>query len=60
MKSPTPEQTVEILAKAAGLKLDPAHQPGVATNFALISGLAALVTEFPLDETVDLSPVFTP
>lgn len=58
--TPDPEQTVEILAQAAGLALDPAHRPGVAMNFQLISGLAALVTEFPLDDTVDLAPVFTP
>jgi len=59
-KSLDPVKTIEILADAARLPLDPAHLPGVATNFALISGLAALVNDFPLEDTIDLAPVFTP
>jgi hypothetical protein len=51
-----------ILRDAAriGLTLDTAHVPGVTYYFNVIAGFAATVNEFPLDETVEPAPVFTP
>jgi hypothetical protein len=51
---------VDAAAAVIGLKIDPAHRPGVLANFERIAQLAALVAEFPLDEDIELAPVFQP
>jgi hypothetical protein len=45
-------------AKALGLSIDPAWQPGVTFNLRLILRLAALVDEFPLPDDAEPAPVF--
>jgi 1-carboxybiuret hydrolase subunit AtzG-like len=52
--------TVDRVAETIGLEIAAAHRPGVIANFERISGLAALVTAFPLPEDVEIAPVFVP
>jgi hypothetical protein len=51
---------VAAIAAAIGLPLDPEYRHGVARNFAVIAEFAAQVMEFPLSETAEIGPVFTP
>ena len=50
------QQTAQLL----NLPLAPEHQPGVVENFSKIAAIAALVTEFPLPDTIAPAPVFQP
>jgi len=43
-----------------GLPLQPDHRPGVIENFARITAIAQLVTEFPLPEEIEVAPIFEP
>jgi hypothetical protein len=38
----------------------PEYRPGVVKNFATISAIAQLVTEFPLPDEIEPAPVFEP
>jgi hypothetical protein len=49
---------VTASAKALGLPIDPAWQPGVTFNLRLILRLAALVDEFPLPDDAQPAPGF--
>lgn len=48
----------EAMARALGLEIPPENAPAVDRNLALVADLARLVTEFPLDETIEAAPVF--
>lgn len=52
--------TVDRISETIGLDIAAAHRPGVIANFERISGLAALVTAFPLPDDTELAPVFVP
>ena len=54
------EETVETLARIAGLPIDPAYRPGVAANLALLLDRAALIATPALDAAVEPAPVFHP
>jgi hypothetical protein len=54
------ETYVRQAAHAAGLEILPEHLPGVVTYFRMVSGIAATVNEFPLDENTEIAAVFTP
>jgi hypothetical protein len=43
---------------ALDLTIAPEHAVGVERNLALVADLAALITSFPLDETIEAAPVF--
>ena len=60
--TPAASDSIDLLvtasAKALGLPIDPAWQPGVTFNLRLILRLAALVDEFPLPDDAEPAPVF--
>ena len=58
--SPDPAMLVDQMAALVGLSLQPDHRPGVIENFARITAIAQLVTEFPLSEEIEIAPVFEP
>ncbi|MGB3401891.1 MAG: DUF4089 domain-containing protein [Microcoleaceae cyanobacterium] len=51
---------VNVAAELINLPIDPEYRPGVITNLESIAEIARLVTEFPLDETVESAAVFHP
>jgi hypothetical protein len=51
---------LDAVAPAIGLPIAAAHRPGVVVNLARIEALARLVLDFPLDDTIEPAPVFTP
>jgi hypothetical protein len=51
---------VDQMAALVGLPLQPDHRPGVIENFARITAISQLVTEFPLPETIEIAPIFAP
>ncbi|HYF56311.1 MAG TPA: DUF4089 domain-containing protein [Salinarimonas sp.] len=53
-----PEAVVDAMAPLLGLPVGPEHRPGVILNLAVTARLAALVTDFPLDDREDPAPVF--
>jgi hypothetical protein len=57
-----PDFDAEAYAKAAaaalGLKLDPAHLPGVVMNLQVAARMAALVGGMPLTPADEPAPVF--
>lgn len=55
-----PAGYVELVAPLLGLDLDPEYLPGVVKNFATISAIASLVTEFPLPDEVESATIFEP
>jgi hypothetical protein len=55
----TTEQ-VEVLARFAGLAIDPAHIPGVIRNLDILLAQAAVLANTPLDPLVEPAPVFRP
>jgi hypothetical protein len=54
------EAYVEQASRSVGLSIADGHRPGVARNMALIARMAALVTAFPLEPSVEPAPVFAP
>ncbi|MEN9225480.1 MAG: DUF4089 domain-containing protein [Thermostichus sp. HHBFW_bins_43] len=60
MESLDPEAYVDQVAKALQLPLHPDHRTGVIENFARILPIAQLVLEFPLPQTVEPAPTFSP
>ncbi len=51
---------VDIAAELINLPIDPDYRPGVIANVEAIAEIARLVTEFPLDETVEPAAIFNP
>jgi hypothetical protein len=51
---------VTLLARMAGLVIDPAHLPGVARNLDLLLDQAALLFDPPIDVLVEPAPVYRP
>jgi hypothetical protein len=51
---------VDQTAAALGLRLDPAHRPGVILSLQRTAAVAAPLLAFPLAGDPDLAPVFTP
>jgi len=54
------EAYVDAAAALIGLRIDPAHRPGVIVNFERLAQMAALVMEFPLPDETEPAPVFRP
>jgi len=52
------EEDVERLAHVAGLRIDPAHLPGVMTNLRILYAQAALLTTPPLAAEVEPAPAY--
>ena len=59
-KTQNPAGYVGQMSELLDLPLDPEHYPGVVKNFATISAIAKLVTEFPLPDEIEAAPVFEP
>ncbi|WP_340314612.1 DUF4089 domain-containing protein [Rhizorhabdus argentea] len=53
-------EDVERLAKMAGLMIDPAYLPTVASNLRILLDQAALFVDRPIDPIVEPAPVFHP
>jgi hypothetical protein len=51
---------IEQMSEILDLQIDPEYRPGVVKNFASICAIATLVTDFPLPESIEASPVFQP
>jgi Protein of unknown function (DUF4089) len=56
--SPSVEQLVDQLAQLVALPLAPEHRPGVIANFERTTTIAQLVMEFPVDDDVEVAPIF--
>jgi len=54
------EAYVDHMAKVLDLPIDPAWRPTVVATLVATEEIAALVTEFPLDDHVEPAPVFEP
>jgi hypothetical protein len=59
-KTLNPAAYVEQMSELLDLLLAPEYRPGVVKNFATISAIAQLVTEFPLPDEIEQTPVFEP
>ncbi len=51
---------VEQAAAVVGLPIPPEYHQSVVENFERIAAIAQLVMEFPLDDDVEIAPVFEP
>lgn len=54
------EAEVLLLARMAGLDIDPAHLPGVTRNLGILLDQAACLFDPPLDPLVEPAPVYRP
>lgn len=54
------EDEIALLARMAGLAIDPAHLPGVTRNMAILLAQAASLAEVPVDAMVEPATVFRP
>jgi hypothetical protein len=54
------ETYMDAQCELLGLRLDPAHRPGVLRYLALVQGMAPLVMEFPLQPADESGNVFVP
>jgi Protein of unknown function (DUF4089) len=54
------EPLVDQLAHLIALPLAPDHRPGVIANFERTAAIAQLVMEFPLEDEVEIAPIFQP
>ncbi len=52
------EEEVTLLARLAGLEIDPAYLPGVARNLDILFDQAGLLGEHPVPAVVEPAPVF--
>ena len=52
------EAVIDALAPLLGLPVAAEHRPGVVANLRMTARLAALVTEFPLDDREEPAPVY--
>jgi hypothetical protein len=48
------------MARVMELAIDPDWRDGVVATLAATARIAALVTEFPLDDRIEPAPVFEP
>lgn len=53
-------QLVDLMAEILQIPLDPEHRPGVIANLQRTAEIAQLVMEFPLPETIEIAPIFSP
>lgn len=53
-------QFIEQMSNIIDLSIAPESEPGVVDNLKNIAEVAALVTEFSLDDSIEISPKFTP
>jgi hypothetical protein len=51
---------VDHMAAVLDLPIDPEWRPTVVMTLAATAKIAALVTEFPLDDRIEPAPVFEP
>ncbi|NEQ24343.1 MAG: DUF4089 domain-containing protein [Microcoleus sp. SIO2G3] len=51
---------IEQMSEILDLPIDPEYRPSVMKNVASICAIATLVTDFPLTEDIEASPVFQP
>lgn len=51
---------VNQAATIVGLPIPADYHQSVVENFERIAAIAQLVMEFPLDETIEIAPVFEP
>jgi len=51
-------EEVVILAREAGLSIDPAYLPGVAHNIGVLAEQIALLFDPPLDPLAEPAPAF--
>ena len=54
------EAYVDAAAALIGLRIDPAHRPGVVLNLERIAQMAMPVMDFPLPDESEPAPVFRP
>ncbi len=54
------EAYVAHMAKVMELPVDPAWTPAVVAHLAATAAIAADLMAFPLDDTVEIAPVFEP
>ena len=54
------EAHVDHMARVLDLPIDPEWRPTVVATLAATARIAALVTDFRLDDHVEPAPVFTP
>ncbi|HEX7873420.1 MAG TPA: DUF4089 domain-containing protein [Sphingobium sp.] len=54
------DEEVVLLARMAGLEIDPAHLPGVTRNLGILLDQAALLFDPPIDMLVEPAPVYRP
>ena len=60
MKSVVDEQDVERLAQVAGLRIDPAHLPGVLNNLRILLAQTAYLMTPPLAAESEPAPAYRP
>lgn len=53
-------EEVDLLARMAGLSIDPAFLPGVARNLDILLDQAALLFDPAVDPLVEPAPVYRP
>jgi hypothetical protein len=53
-------EDVDMLARMAGLSIDPAYLPGVTRNLDILLGQTELLFELPIDPLVEPAPVYRP
>ncbi|MET0241051.1 MAG: DUF4089 domain-containing protein [Sphingobium sp.] len=58
--TPVTIDDVTVLARMAGLSIDPAYLPTVAANLETLLGQAALLFDQPIDPLVEPAPVYRP
>ncbi|MGH7333436.1 MAG: DUF4089 domain-containing protein [Candidatus Rokuibacteriota bacterium] len=51
---------VDVVSGVLALPIDPVYREGVTEHVLRILTVAALVTEFPVPEEVEVAPVFHP
>jgi hypothetical protein len=54
------ETDILLLARMAGLDIDPDHLPGVARNLDILLDQAAQLFDPPIDPLVEPAPVYHP
>ncbi|MGK7887509.1 MAG: DUF4089 domain-containing protein [Crocosphaera sp.] len=54
------EQYIQQTSVIIDLPIDPEFMPGVVDNFAKISEIATLFTEFEIPENTESAPIFKP
>jgi hypothetical protein len=60
LQQPIDEAQVRVAAATVGLDIAAEHLPGVVMYFQMIASFADLVSEFPLDMTMESAAVYIP